>query len=658
MDGFQKIDLEANTNEVADTNKGEVKEMPVSRRKHINFKNFLKSKKGKGIAGVLVIFILFSVFGVILPARAAYSSAQKTIVQAKIAADAVKKQNVDLASVELAKTKDSLTQTKKDLDRMSYFAYIPLASGYYNDAKHLVNAGFNGLNASVIMVDSVKPYADVLGLKGQGSFVMGSAEERVKTAVTTMGKITPKIDDIANELNKAKEEIDKVNPDRYPSFLVGKNISEQITKAKKLVDEGVTFVDEAKPLIKVLPEILGDTEEKKYLVLFQNDKEIRPTGGFITAYAIFRFDKGIVHVDTSSDIYELDDTISGKPVAPKPLLQYLPSVPRLNLRDTNLSPDFILSMKEFNKLYDKAPSSADVDGIIAVNTRALVAAMDILGDIETNGTKFTTKIDPRCDCPQVIYMLEVFSDKPVQGTRTNRKGIIGDLMYAIMNKAFSSSPKLYWGPLFQEMITQTSEKNVLFYSYNKDAQLGFEALNASGRIMPFEGDYLHINEANFGGAKSNMFVSETVDQNYDISSDGTITKTVTVNYKNPHAPSDCNLERGNLCLNAVLRDWFRVYVPKGSKLVDIKGSEVKVTTYDELDKTVFDGFLTVRPKGAAKLTITYKLPFKLEKGSPLPLLVQKQSGTDSFEYTISNKGKQIDKFKLATDKELKLSLPR
>src|SRR5665811_311959 len=154
MDGFQKIDLEANTNEVADTNKGEVKEMPVSRRKHINFKNFLKSKKGKGIAGVLVIFILFSVFGVILPARAAYSSAQKTIAQAKIAADAVKKQNVDLASVELAKTKDSLTQTKKDLDRMSYFAYIPLASGYYNDAKLLVNAGFNGLNASVIMAVS------------------------------------------------------------------------------------------------------------------------------------------------------------------------------------------------------------------------------------------------------------------------------------------------------------------------------------------------------------------------------------------------------------------------------------------------------------------------------------------------------------------------
>ena len=79
-------------------------------------------------------------------------------------------------------------------------------------------------------------------------------------------------------------------------------------------------------------------------------------------------------------------------------------------------------------------------------------------------------------------------------------------------------------------------------------------------------------------------------------SDGTVTKTVTVNYKNPYPPSDCNLARGNLCLNAVLRDWFRIYVPKGSQLISDSGSEVKMTSYEDLGKTVFEGFLTVRPK--------------------------------------------------------------
>ena len=98
---------------------------------------------------------------------------------------------------------------------------------------------------------------------------------------------------------------------------------------------------------------------------------------------------------------------------------------------------------------------------------------------------------------------------------------------------------------------------------------------------------------------------------FEIGADGTIKKIVTVNYKNPYPPSDCNLERGNLCLNALHRNWIRIYVPKGSKLIDSKGSEVKMTTYDDLDKTVIDGFITVRPKGVATLKVTYVLPFKV-----------------------------------------------
>jgi hypothetical protein len=189
-----------------------------------------------------------------------------------------------------------------------------------------------------------------------------------------------------------------------------------------------------------------------------------------------------------------------------------------------------------------------------------------------------------------------------------------------------------------------------------NAQAGFEGLNSAGRIASFEGDYLHINEANFGGAKSNMFVSEAVTQDYTLQGDGSIVKTVTVDYKNPYPPSDCNLERGNLCLNAVLRDWFRIYVPKGSQLISNQGSEVKMTTYEDLGKTVFDGFLTIRPQGVAKLTVSYKLPFKLAQSSLLPLMVQKQGGTGDSAYTINVGGKTTEQFNLSSDKTFNLKL--
>ncbi len=471
-----------------------------------------------------------------------------------------------------------------------------------------------------------------------------------------MGKITPRIDDISNYVTLAKTEIDAVDPNHYPNIWLGSKVRTGLEKLKKLTDEGSTFISDAKPLIKILPNLLGDPTEKKYLILFQNDKELRPTGGFITAFAIFRLDHGIVHVDTSSDIYTIDNTISNKPVAPRPLLLYLPKVPQFNLRDSNLSPDFVTSMQTFMDMYKKAPGSTKVDGVIAVDTTALIAAMNILGDIQVDGGTYSTKNDPRCNCPQVIYALEEYADQPLQIIKQNRKGIIGDLMYAIMNKAFSSSPKLYWGPLFQTILTETSQKHILFDSFNKDAQAGLEALNASGRILSFNGDYLHINEANFGGAKSNLFVTEAVTQNYEVKSDGSIAKTVTINYKNPFPPSDCNLAHGNLCLNAVLRDWIRIYVPKGSQLVTSQGSEVKLTSYEELGKTVFEGFLTVRPQGVAKFTITYTLPFKLAANSSLPVLIQKQPGTNDFDYIIQVNGKQTDEFPLLTDKTLKLKL--
>jgi hypothetical protein len=622
------------------------------------------SKKTLGILlGCLLIFVLGSFFMVVLPAQRTYKSAMKTQAQAKIAYDALKKQNIELASTELAKTKEDLEVTQKDLYSMGYLKYIPVASWYYNDADHLMKAGFEGLDAAILVVDSLKPYADVLGLKGQGSFVGGSAEQRIQTAILTMGKITPRIDDIAKKLTRAQQELDQVNPNHYPPFLGGQKVRNQLTMAQTLADQGVVFVNEARPLIKVLPSLLGEKEEKKYLVLFQNDKELRPTGGFITAYAIFKIDKGIIKVEKSEDIYKLDDSIPNKVTAPDPILKYLPNVKKLNLRDSNLSPDFVTSMKTFADMYNSSKSRIPVDGIIAIDTHVLVSIIKVLDDqVEAGGLTFTTKPDANCHgCPQVIYALEDNISRPVGYIKENRKGLLGELLLAIMQKALKSSPKLYWGPLFQNFITETNQKHVMFYIFDKNAQSGIEALNAAGRIKDFDGDYFSLNEANFAGGKSNLFVEEAVTQNIEVQSDGSLVKTVTVQYKNPYAPSDCNLERGGLCLNAPLRDWFRVYVPKGSELISSQGSEVKVTTSEDLGKTVFEGFLTIRPRGSATLTLKYKLPFKASNGV-VPMLLQKQPGTpgksgiNGFPYTIQVNGKTVEEFPLEADKEVKLKL--
>jgi hypothetical protein len=655
MDGFEKIELSSSPSKPISP-KTIQNPQPAKPENKSGKSRFGRLKSRRVLAVVAGVFLAFLLL-IVIPSILVMSSARKTYAQVQVTMATLKQQDIEQAQTELKKTRERLEDTQSKMNLLIALKFIPGPNIYYNDAQHLIKAGFHGLDAADAFVASIEPYADVLGLKGQGTFVGGSAEQRIQTAVTTMDKVTPKIDDIADDLKLAQKEIAHVNPDHYPAFIAGGKVHNGMVTMRTLADNGTNFIDQARPLIKVLPSLLGQPEEKKYLILFQNDKELRPTGGFLTAYAIFRIDKGVIHVEQSEDIYKLDASIPNKDDAPEPILKYLPKVYEFNLRDSNLSPDFQESMETFRGLYDRAGNKVDVDGIIALDTNALVAAMTILGDIEVNGKTYTVKVDEECDCPQVIYELEKEAGTQVGYVRTDRKSIIGDLMYAIMNKAFSSSPGQYWGPLMQTMFGQIAQKHIMFSLENKDAQKGLSAVNAAGEIRPFDGDYFHLNEANFGGAKSNLFVDQNVEQEYSIAKDGTISKTVTVNYKNPHKPSNCNLEQvAILCLNAPFRDWVRVYVPKGSKLTDSTGSEVKMSTYEDLGKTVFEGFITVRPLGVGKFTVTYTLPFKLEDGSPLPLMIQKQPGTAEDEYSIKVNGKLKDKFILDTDKTLNLDL--
>src|SRR5436190_1420777 len=221
MDGFQKFDLQSDEekNNVAIEKE---KESFGDMRKKSLLKGLLKRKKTFAIiGGVIGVLVLFIIFGIIIPAISVTKSAKATYAQSKIVLDAVKKQNVEVASAELDKTKVSLLQTQKDLQKMGYLAFVPIANFYYSDADHLVKAGVYGLDGGRVLIDSVAPYADVLGLKGKGSFVGGSAQQRIQTAVTTLSKITPNIDKISVSLEAVKKELDMVNSNHYPPFFGG-----------------------------------------------------------------------------------------------------------------------------------------------------------------------------------------------------------------------------------------------------------------------------------------------------------------------------------------------------------------------------------------------------------------------------------------------------
>lgn len=622
--------------------------------------------------GVILVFVM--IIGImLLPMRGVIASMRDTIAAGRELGGAIKNQDLDKAKAGLAATSEKLTQLSRQYKKMATLKAVPFLGSYIADGEHGINAALAGLAAGDKAIEALEPNADLLGLKGESKFVSGTADERLQTAVKTMSALTPKINEMAVYIDTLRKEIDAIDPNRYPAKIGSTVVRARIVQVKDVIENAANLFVNAQPLLINLPKLLGDKEEMRYLVLFQNDKELRATGGFITAYAQFRLVKGKAILERADDIYALDAAKKKNFPAPREITMFHKGVYNLNIRDSNLSPDFKLSMQQFEELYDAVSGKEKIDGIWAVDTHVLVEALKILGSVHVYGREFSAETDKRCDCPKAVYELEDYSTRPVGYVRDARKDIIGVLLQTLLQKALGVSPSKYWGQLFQMLIAEINEKHVLAYFHDSDAQKASESFNMAGRIMEAtqtatllkyqEGkgwDYLHVNNSNMAGAKANMFVSQKVTKDVTVNSDGTATTKLALEYKNPYPGSDCGLESGGLCLNAPLRNWVRVYAPAGSKLMESKGAQspkdnkpVSLDMYDSLGKTVFEGFLIVNPLGTARVDLTYTSPVKSEDGK-YRLLIQKQPGTDGDEYTIKLGGKERKKFELTTDTEFVL----
>ncbi|MEX1052503.1 MAG: DUF4012 domain-containing protein [Patescibacteria group bacterium] len=607
-------------------------------------------KKGKHNLALLLLFIVFLYFFLIGPILGVRGKVKVLSASAAQMKQSFSENDIDKLDKSVADFSKKYEDLRKSAKRLYWTSFIP----YGSDFKNVIEGGHYAVQAIAKTVESIKPHAELIGFtKGESSFVEKSAEDRLQTAILALDKMLVNYDDIAKNLEEADNRISEIDPNRYPKKFGKTEVRATIANYKNQFIGATNLFVNASPLIKRLPEIFGKDEEKTYLILFQNDKERRATGGFLTSFAIFKMNNGKLTVERSDDIYNLDISIPHPP-APDEILTYHKGVNRFYIRDSNLSPDFVESMKLFNSLYKNSSQAVEYDGVIALDSKVLVDMLKIYGDTEAGGVLFSADEDERCDCPQVIYTLFDIVDRPVNYIKEDRKGILGQLMFVLLQKALGFSPSKYWGTLSQTMYRNLEEKHILLNFVDKDLQSAAERINFAGRITQFEGDYLHVNNVNFAGAKSNLFVQESIETNTTKKS-GKIMREVKVTFKNPYPHSDCNLERGGLCLNATLRNWIRVYVPEGSELIEFKGSEKKVQTYDELGKTVFEGFLTVQPLGQSEVTVTYSLPENID-ANEYRIMIQKQPGQQTQKLTVNILNKKIFNNIFDVDKIYKANL--
>lgn len=614
-------------------------------------------KVGPGIkiligAGILLlIFVLIG--GIIgLQAKKVYAEALKIQPLIEKAQNNFTSQDLPALRNTLTEINDQIDSVKNSYSPFTWLKFVPFGDKYIEDGQHLLTAASAGVAASEILVDAIEPYADVLGFQGSGTFTGGTAEDRVIAILGTLDKVAPKLDDVSVKLKIVDGELSQIDERRYNFVVKEKNIAQQTKKVKEVIHTVSVGISDARPAIEVLPKIAGMEGEKKYMVLFHNDGELRGTGGFMTAYGILRVDKGKVAAEKSSDIYDLDNKFRERLQPPAAIKKYL-KVPYWYLRDMNYSPDFKQNMDLFYSYYKNIKGEPKIDGIIGVDTNFLVSLLKILGPTDVPGFgRFSAETDPRCDCPQVVYQLELIADRPAATLVENRKGSLGPMMREIIFKAYAA-PKPWWDDLLRAFGDDISEKHIVFYFMDENLQSIAEKLNIAGKVDNTGEDYLMIADSNFGGAKSNLFIKEDILQELTIGNDGTITKKLTVTYTNTAPASNCNLEAGQLCLNATVPDVVRVYVPLGSKLVEAIGFDDQVEVNEDLGKTVLEGFVRIAPQSSTKTIYTYTLPWKTSS-APKNFLIQKQVGKEIPHYKIEFPDR-VEEFDLTTDKNFKVN---
>jgi hypothetical protein len=407
----------------------------------------------------------------------------------------------------------------------------------------------------------------------------------------------PNLDKALVKITKADNLLQSIQPDALgPDYTTTLKLAQG--KAATLSD-AVAMMD---VLAKQLPRALGYPNPRSYLILNQNDTELRPTGGFMGSVAILTLHRGKITDFYVDDTYRIDGQLAAAQTGEKVI------------PNANFDPDFPSSAKYITKLYEEAGGGTP-DGVIAINTQVMSAFMQVIGDIELPNRKLTVTSD---NFAEVIYG-EI---QKVEKTSTP-KAVLSELSPILMQKIMSMSRE-DMNQLMPLLVDQLTKKNIMIYSRTSDLEKILATLDWSGELYQTapKQDYLMIARANMGAVKSSYNIQDDIQHQVNISSTGEITEKLILTYV--HTGTGKKPDGTN-------KDYIRVYLPQGTTVKNIIGYDIaeKVVTEPAHEKTFFGFYVTTEPNETKKIILDYQLPFtlNLEKGESYSVYIQKQAGT-------------------------------
>lgn len=551
--------------------------------------------------------------------------------------------NLSQAAAELKKAAELFSQSQEEVNKInplwrSVTAILPLVGDKYQSGRHLLLGGQNLTLAAQLAASAI----DNLANQNQGP--LGTIAEIEKIARLVLPNI-----------RQANEHLLSVNENNLPPAERAKFA--QVKNKLRVLTNGLA---ELPRLTAPLRQLLGENGKKRYLIVFQNNGEIRPTGGFMGSFAVIDVKDGVIQKMEmpGGGPFDLAGNLKVFVKTPAPL-QIMRT--RWEMQDANWFPDFPASAKKIAWFYEKS-GGATVDGVVAVDASFFREILKITGPVAL--PEYNKTIDYDNFISETQNQVEFGYDRQL-----NRpKQFLADLAPKVLAKLFEEKNNLL--SLLTLMQEAARQKHWQIYSFDQSLENFLIAQGLGGELKNNQnGDFLAVINTNIAGQKTDWMMEESISHQARIAEDGSVIDTVTI-IRTHHG-------KENEPLTGVQNvNYLRLYAPQGSVLLASSGfkyppegsfkvpekwyaddadllaieSEEKideqtgtrVTT--EFDKTVFANWSMTKPGETSVLTLSYQLPFRVinENGYPwgqhlsYSLLVQKQagSGTDKFSNKI------------------------
>lgn len=569
------------------------------------------------LAFVVLTGITYGTYGYL--AYRSLVSAQKNIESAKAAA---KNKELPKAATYLKAAHDEIYRSRGSLNKLHFVTNVPLLGSQYDAAMHLVNASYVVDGTLATTLDAANQI--MLSIKvpdGQKVSFSTLSSDQKGQILTKLHEVSPLLVGANQDLGLAQIEIDKI-----PSSGILRQIIGPTNELKKLLPVLQEGMELATSLSQIGPDLAGYKQEKRYLVLFLNNSELRPGGGFIGSYGIMKLKNGEIVDFPTQDTLLLDKTYKGD-TPPDPVKKYMN--PIWWMRDSNWSPDFPTSAETVLGFYKKeSGDDKNIDGVIGITPSVIENLIKLTGPIQVPGYPYTFTADRFAD--QLDLAVEYdYVDAGL--SHENRKQILGDLNKTIMEKILAL-PQDHWKSILQILNESITNKQIMLYATKSLVE--HEAISAilekenwDGHIRSTDSDFLMVVDANMLAMKTDPVVERTYSYHVQLTPENKLKARLVLTYKNTGFEGK---------LTSAYTTYTRILAPKGTKLVNVTNADTKPDVLEEHGKASFGFYKRINPQDTQIVTLDYELPegiaAQVRDGS-YKLLVQKQLG--SFDQTLN-----------------------